>query len=127
MLQNICPLHTVGQGLSGQKPLNLLPCHFNPPGNRLSGAEPRDLNTLLEEADIVSLHARSKERLIGSEELARMKPSALLINTARGDLVDYELWAKETLTVSVLLAPPLPPGAPEVPPGVPLPLPLPLG
>jgi len=53
------------------------------------GAEPRDLNTLLEEADIVSLHARSKERLIGSEELARMKPSALLINTARGNLLDY--------------------------------------
>lgn len=54
------------------------------------GAVPCNLGTLLEEADIVSLHARSKEKLIGREELARMKPSALLINTARGTLLDYQ-------------------------------------
>ena len=50
-----------------------------------------DLPTLLKTSDIVSLHARySKEthHLIGGKELAQMKPSAVLINTARSGLVD---------------------------------------
>ncbi len=50
-----------------------------------------DLPTLLKSSDIVSLHARySKEthHLIGKEQLALMKPSAVLINTARSGLVD---------------------------------------
>ncbi len=50
-----------------------------------------DLPTLLKSSDIVSLHARySKEthHLIGREQLALMKPNAVLINTARSGLVD---------------------------------------
>ena len=50
-----------------------------------------DLPTLLGEADIVSLHApltAETERLINAESLAAMKPGAILINTARGGLVD---------------------------------------
>jgi glycerate dehydrogenase len=46
---------------------------------------------LLETSDVISLHLPLNEQtrnLIGSAELARMKPSALLINTARGGLVD---------------------------------------
>jgi D-3-phosphoglycerate dehydrogenase len=46
---------------------------------------------LLEEADIVSLHVVLSPRtrgLIGAEEFALMKPSAYLINTARGPIVD---------------------------------------
>lgn len=54
------------------------------------GAVPCDLDTLLKNSDIVSLHARSKSCLIGERELDLMKPSALLINTARGKLVDYK-------------------------------------
>ncbi|CAN7403529.1 D-2-hydroxyacid dehydrogenase [Pseudoduganella sp. LjRoot289] len=46
---------------------------------------------LLETSDVLSLHAPLNEQtrnIIGSTELARMKRSALLINTARGGLVD---------------------------------------
>lgn len=49
------------------------------------------LDELLAWADVVSIHAPLNDRtrgLIGARELARMKPSALLINVARGGIVD---------------------------------------
>ncbi|MCA8961064.1 MAG: D-glycerate dehydrogenase [Planctomycetes bacterium] len=49
------------------------------------------LDGLLEQADFVSLHAPLTEEThhrIGARELERMKPTAFLINTARGPLVD---------------------------------------
>jgi phosphoglycerate dehydrogenase-like enzyme len=49
------------------------------------------LDKLLVEADFVSLHMRLDEKtrnLIGARELARMKRTAILINTARQELVD---------------------------------------
>jgi phosphoglycerate dehydrogenase-like enzyme len=52
-----------------------------------------DLQTLLAEADVVSLHCNltSETRgLISRERLALMKPTALLINTARGLIVDID-------------------------------------
>jgi D-3-phosphoglycerate dehydrogenase len=51
------------------------------------------LDKLLEISDIVSLHAHLDEKtenMIGERELKRMKRSAILINTARGGLVDSE-------------------------------------
>ena len=51
----------------------------------------RLLKELLREADVVSLHTplnASTRHLIGAEELALMKPSAILVNTARGPVVD---------------------------------------
>lgn len=49
------------------------------------------LSELLPTVDVLSLHCPLTEEtrgLIGAAELARMKPTALLINTARGGLVD---------------------------------------
>jgi D-3-phosphoglycerate dehydrogenase len=58
----------------------------------LDGVETtRDLDRLLAESDYVSLHAPATPEtrgLIGEAELRRMKPSAYLINTSRGALVD---------------------------------------
>ena len=56
-----------------------------------------DLPTLLAEADIVSLHCTLTDEtraIIAEKELRRMKPTALLINTARGEVVDEEAVAR---------------------------------
>lgn len=55
------------------------------------GARPVPLEVLLREADIVTIHTpldRSTRGLIGAAELGLMKPTALLVNTARGGIVD---------------------------------------
>jgi D-3-phosphoglycerate dehydrogenase len=52
-----------------------------------------DLPTLLRESDMVSLHVPflpETKHLLGQDELALMKPKALLINTARGPVLDNE-------------------------------------
>ncbi|BAU49925.1 glycerate dehydrogenase [Sulfurifustis variabilis] len=52
---------------------------------------------VLREADVLSLHSPltpATRNLIGEAELARMKPSAVLINTARGGLVDEAALAR---------------------------------
>jgi D-3-phosphoglycerate dehydrogenase len=59
----------------------------------VAGVEKHELDSLLEASDIVSIHARvtpATVGLIGAAQLARMKPGAYLINTARGPLVDYD-------------------------------------
>ena len=53
--------------------------------------EYRSLHGLLSEADVVTIHAPltpTTHHLIGAQELARMRPTAFLINTARGPIVD---------------------------------------
>lgn len=52
-----------------------------------------DLPELLSEADIVTLHTKytpETEKMIGGDQIALMKKEAYLINTARGQLVDYD-------------------------------------
>ena len=51
-----------------------------------------DLDSLLAQSDVVSLHARLTQQnagMMGEKQFRAMKPSAHLINTARGGLVDH--------------------------------------
>jgi lactate dehydrogenase-like 2-hydroxyacid dehydrogenase len=57
------------------------------------GAGYVELDSLLKASDFVLVHCPLNERtrgLIGARELALMKPTAILINTARGPIVDQE-------------------------------------
>jgi D-3-phosphoglycerate dehydrogenase / 2-oxoglutarate reductase len=81
-----------------------------------------DLDELLTSTDVVSLHLPLDERtrgLVGTRELALMRPGALLINTARGGLVDEQALAEALRTgrlggaaFDVFLEEPLPPDSP---------------
>ncbi len=62
-----------------------------PDAEARTGARRVDLDELLSESDIVTLHTpldNSTRGLIGRRELALMKPSAILINTCRGPVID---------------------------------------
>ena len=56
-----------------------------------------DFDTILRESDVITLHVpltAETRNMIGSAELAKMKRSAVLINTARGGLVDEQALAQ---------------------------------
>jgi D-3-phosphoglycerate dehydrogenase len=58
---------------------------------RQAGVEPRALDDLFAEADVLSIHAPLTEgtrHLVGADAFARMKPGAVVVNTSRGPLVD---------------------------------------
>lgn len=70
---------------------------YNRSPRQIDGVTMTDMKTLLSECDIVSLHVPLTEEtrgLIGEEELSWMKPEAVLINTARGPVVDSAALAK---------------------------------
>jgi D-3-phosphoglycerate dehydrogenase len=56
-----------------------------------------DMSTLLKQADIISLHTpltQETKGMIGAEEFKAMKETAILINTARGPVVDSQALCK---------------------------------
>ena len=94
-------LGIIGLGRSGReqarlvKPFGMNLLAYSPHADvndaRALDVELTSLEDLLRRADIVTLHARlteSNRRLIGREQFALMKPSAYLVNVARGELVD---------------------------------------
>jgi len=66
---------------------------FNPSAERAErlGVDFVDMDELLRRADVVSVHVKLTEQsrgLVGARELALMKPGAILLNGARGPVVD---------------------------------------
>ena len=60
---------------------------------RAAGATPATKEDILARADVISLHVRLSPEtrgFLGRKELAMMKPTAILVNTGRGALVDLE-------------------------------------
>ncbi|WP_336644442.1 phosphoglycerate dehydrogenase [Microbacterium sp. USHLN186] len=55
---------------------------------RHAGAEPTDLDELFRSADVISLHAPGGQRLVDQARLSGIRPGAVLVNTARADLID---------------------------------------
>jgi phosphoglycerate dehydrogenase-like enzyme len=82
-------------------------------------AESVDKPTLYRDADVVSLHVTmlpGNEYLVGAEQLAMMKPSAILINTSRGEVLDTAALAdavrgKRLAGAAIDVFDPEPPGA----------------
>lgn len=70
---------------------------YNRSPKSVEGVKMTDLDTLLRECDIVSLHVPLTEEtkgLIDEEKLSLMRPDAVLINTARGPVVDSAALAR---------------------------------
>ena len=96
----------VGCGFVGQDLVKLLePFHCRvlahdirdyPDFYRTHGVTPVPLDRLLHESEVMTLHVpldRTTRGMIGREQLARMQPSAVIINAARGGLIDEEALA----------------------------------
>jgi D-3-phosphoglycerate dehydrogenase len=88
-------LHRKWKGFLPQRVLVFDP-HATPEAIREGGAEAVELDTLLAQSDYVSLHApltSQTRHLINAAALAKMKPNAIIVNTARGELIDEKALA----------------------------------
>lgn len=110
--QNFCLLHhpitelrgktlgLIGYGVLGRAVARMAECWgmrvliAKVPGRAYGaeqGLERHDLAEILAQSDVISVHCLLSEQtqgMLGSEQLAAMKPGALLVNTARGGIVD---------------------------------------
>jgi D-3-phosphoglycerate dehydrogenase len=89
-----------------------------------SGAELVDMDTLLAESDVLSVHVPLTERtrgVIGAAELRKMRRGARLINVARGGIIDEDALADAVrdgvvagAAIDVFTTEPVPPGHPLI-------------
>ena len=75
--------------------MNVIAWTFNPSPERAAqlGVQYVELDQLLQTSDVVSLHVKltdDSREMIGKREFELMKPNALLINVARGDIVNTD-------------------------------------
>jgi len=67
--------------------------HLDPAHAAELGVQAVTKEELFETSDVITVHYKLSERsrgIIGAPELARMKPTAMLVNTSRGPLIDTE-------------------------------------
>jgi glyoxylate reductase len=92
--------------------------HRNALAEEKLGARQVDFDTLLRQSDFISLHTDLNDKtrgMIGREQLRRMKPTAVLINSARGPLIDQKALV-EALEAGTIFAAGLDVTDPEPPP-----------
>ena len=92
----------VGAGAIGRRTIALAQAfgcdvyYYNRSQTQIDGAKSVSLDELMEISDIISLHVplmADTKGLIGAAEIAKMKKTAILINTARGPVVDSQALA----------------------------------
>ena len=65
--------------------------HFNSIKNKFNNYKSSDLNSIISDSDIISFHCKPNKdgsSILSINELKLMKPSSIVINTARGNLID---------------------------------------
>jgi len=88
-------LHRKWKGFLPQRVLVFDP-YAQPAVIRENGAEPAALDTLFAQSDYLSLHAPltpQTRHIINAVSLGNMKPTAIIVNTARGELIDEKALA----------------------------------
>lgn len=92
----------IGTGAIGNKVARLMQAFgakviaydpYVPADKQLEGVEYVELDEVFAKADVISLHARYTEetaKMVNADKIALMKPTAVLVNTARGELVDHD-------------------------------------
>jgi len=88
----------------------------------LAGARAADIDTVLAQSDVVSVHlalAPQTRHLLGEAQLRKMRPTAILVNTSRGEIVDENALVQALrqgwiagAALDVFEREPLPPGHP---------------
>ena len=73
--------------------MNVIAYTFNPSDERAErlGVKFVELDELMAESDVITIHTKltpDSEKLIGAHEIGLMKPEAILVNVARGPIVD---------------------------------------